>query len=180
MKSKIHELHKIKIKPVSKTKILLFISMLCFTYSVNGTSLVLGDTNKTNNAGKKVGLWKEKTSQNECYGNYEEGKKEGQWVCYHANGVVSNIGQYKNGMLNGVYMILLPGFYHLNNRSFSLHPKHPFCIQFLISILLRSDKLYFCHSMCRLRSSLSDNYNPIYQSTKQFHSTSHSCIVQCY
>src|SRR3989344_5859860 len=89
-----------------KTNFLLFISIICFSFSANANSFVLGDTNKTNNAGKKIGVWKEKMGQSECYGNYEDGKKEGQWVCYHANGMVSNLGNYKNGMLSGIYIII--------------------------------------------------------------------------
>ncbi|MGZ4157711.1 MAG: hypothetical protein ACXVED_11240, partial [Bacteroidia bacterium] len=87
-----------------KKIILLLVALL--SLSSASFSNIAADTNKTDNAGKKIGFWKEKIGQSDFYGNYVNDKKEGLWIGYFVNGIISNIEEYKNGKKNG-YVILI-------------------------------------------------------------------------
>ena len=74
--------------------------------------MVVGDTNKLDANGKKTGIWREDKSLSSYFGNYVNDKKEGVWVGYHPNGLLSSLEEYKGGKKNGVSVgIDVAGFY---------------------------------------------------------------------
>src|ERR1035437_258069 len=96
-----------------KKLILSITAILLFSASASAVSSIPSDTNKTDNSGKKIGFWKEKLNQEDYYGTYSNWKKEGLWIGYYANGIISSIDEYKNDKKNG-YSISIDksGFYN--------------------------------------------------------------------
>lgn len=83
--------------------------VICASASTYG---VAGDTNKTDANGKKTGLWKEKGEMTVYYGRYKDDKKDGAWIGYHPNGIISSIVEYRDGRKNGASIgIDVAGFY---------------------------------------------------------------------
>jgi antitoxin component YwqK of YwqJK toxin-antitoxin module len=73
---------------------------------------VVSDTNKLDGNGKKNGIWKEKSDMYTYYGSYKNDKREGVWIGYHPNGIISTIDEYRDGRKNGYSIgIDVAGFY---------------------------------------------------------------------
>ena len=81
---------------------LFFLSILALCLSTEAFCTITADTNRLDSNGKKEGLWKERLESFDFYGDYIDGKKEGVWVAYYSNGIISNLFEYKNGMRNGI------------------------------------------------------------------------------
>jgi antitoxin component YwqK of YwqJK toxin-antitoxin module len=98
--------------PMKKRIILcLFLSAFCL-YAIASTTTVVSDTNKLDGNGKKTGIWKEKSEMYIYYGTYKNDKREGVWIGYHPNGIISSIDEYKDGKKNGYSIgIDVAGFY---------------------------------------------------------------------
>jgi antitoxin component YwqK of YwqJK toxin-antitoxin module len=89
----------------------MLLSAFCM-YAGASTKVVASDTNKLDSNGKKTGIWKEKTEMYMYYGNYKNDKREGVWIGYHPNGIISSIDEYKDGKKNGCSIgIDVAGFY---------------------------------------------------------------------
>jgi antitoxin component YwqK of YwqJK toxin-antitoxin module len=65
---------------------------------------LMADTaiNKVNKAGKKEGLWREKSNNIITEGFFIDGVKQGTWKVYFSNGMVNTIEEYKNGKRHGL------------------------------------------------------------------------------
>lgn len=93
---------------MKKYLVLLFISFFTSDLIAQSYELYGSDTiNRINVKGEKVGLWillsnnsnGEKIKVSE--GNFNQGKKEGKWRDYYANGEKKSIVEYKDGRPNG-------------------------------------------------------------------------------
>jgi len=97
-------------------KVFLFATTILSLKLVALTSMP-ADTNKMDASGKKIGLWKEQLNQSDYYGNYGYNGKEGLWIGYYANGIISNIDEYKSGKKMVIVLPLIKnGFY--NQKDF--------------------------------------------------------------
>ncbi len=96
-----------------KKRIILSILLSAFyVYATASVKAVASDTNKLDGNGKKTGIWKEKLEMYTYYGTYKNDKKEGVWIGYHPNGIMSSIDEYKEGRKNGYSIgIDVAGFY---------------------------------------------------------------------
>ena len=95
-----------------KRTLTLFAFLTAFMSASASAYIVVGDTNKTDATGKKTGLWREKTEMTTYYGKYLNDKKDGAWIGYHPNGIISSIVEYKDGRKNGASIgIDVAGFY---------------------------------------------------------------------
>jgi|SRR3954466_742125 antitoxin component YwqK of YwqJK toxin-antitoxin module len=95
-----------------KKEILIFVFIAVSLVTTASQKFVVGDTNKTDASGKKTGIWKEAANTYTFFGMYKNDKKEGVWIGYHPNGLVSSIDEYKDGKRNGVSIgIDVAGFY---------------------------------------------------------------------
>ncbi len=96
-------------------KKLFFALLLISTFSMSAaiTNKLVADTNKTDAQGKKTGIWKEKKDMFTYYGTYKNGSREGLWVGYHPNGIISSLEEYQAGKKNGYSIgIDVAGFYN--------------------------------------------------------------------
>ena len=95
-----------------KKEILVFV-FFAASLLANASQLELvGDTNKVDAGGKKTGIWKEEANSFTYFGKYINDKKEGVWIGYHPNGLISSIDEFKGGKKNGVSIgIDVAGFY---------------------------------------------------------------------
>lgn len=57
--------------------------------------------NKTDAKGKKQGFWEEKSANLSAKGWYKNDLKEGQWLTYGQNGIITKVENYRKGMKNG-------------------------------------------------------------------------------
>jgi antitoxin component YwqK of YwqJK toxin-antitoxin module len=94
-------------------KTLILLTFLTSFLGANASIYAIaGDTNKTDANGKKTGLWIEKTEMTTYHGRYKDDKREGAWIGYHPNGIISSVVEYRNGRKNGASIgIDVAGFF---------------------------------------------------------------------
>lgn len=96
-----------------KKGIFVFVFFITSLMAEASIMRIAGDTNKVDAGGKKTGIWKEEMNSFTYFGNYINNKKEGVWIGYHPNGLISSIDEYKGGKRNGVSIgIDVAGFYY--------------------------------------------------------------------
>lgn len=90
----------------------MLLSAFCMFAMASTRTITVSDTNKLDGNGKKTGIWKEKLDMYTYYGSYRNDKREGIWIGYHPNGIISTIDEYKDGKKNGCSIgIDVAGFY---------------------------------------------------------------------
>ena len=99
-------------------KILFTFVLMVFSISA---VLAQATANKTDNNGKKQGLWEDKSNGGSSKGTYVDNQKEGCWASYSTDGKLIRIENFSNGGTNGITVeidqrgYLVGETYYLNN-----------------------------------------------------------------
>jgi len=81
---------------------LSFLLVLLLTASVAFSQVVKDSINQVDSKGLKQGKWEEKLTPGSTKGVYVNDKKEGVWVSYGANGNLSKIENFSEGLHDGI------------------------------------------------------------------------------
>ena len=74
--------------------------------------------NKTDARGLKQGFWEEKSTNSAAKGWYKNGLKEGQWLTYGQNGILTRVENYHSGLKNGAVIDIDPRGYLSGDVSY--------------------------------------------------------------
>lgn len=90
------------------------------TVSTSITAAVSGpDTiNKMDAQGMKQGFWEEKSVNISTKGWYKNDLKDGQWLTYGQNGIITKVENYRKGMKNGAVIDIDPRGYLSGDVSY--------------------------------------------------------------